>query len=154
MSSYNRQSRATRPKRRGATTVEFALIVVPMFTLVFACIEFSRVAMIESMAEDAAYAAGRHVIVAGAKKAEAVAEANRLLALLGTRDVDVVVTPYDETTEQNEIDDNTDEVKVEITIPISSNTLFISRFTGDVVITKTSTMKTERYKGYYDGASS
>ncbi len=142
-------------RRKGATMVEFAVCAVPFFLLIFTCIEFSRFSMMESLAQDAAYEAARHVIVAGAKKSDAVERAHEILSILGTREADVSVTATDINGKvQSEIDDETGGVSVMVKIPMSKNCSFLARFTNDIVLTKETTLTTERYSGYYDSSSS
>ena len=144
-----------RDKRRGAAMIEFAIVAIPMFMLIFGCIEFARVSMMESLAQNAAYEAARHVMVAGARKSEAEAEANRILGYLGTRDAEVTVTPEDPTgAAQSGIDANTAKVTVRIRIPMDKNVIYLNRFTKDVTIEKVTTLTTERYSGYFDGNGS
>jgi hypothetical protein len=138
-------------QRRGAAAIEFAIVAIPLFVLIFACFEVSRLYMIESMAEDAAFEALRHVMVAGSKKAEGEAKAETLLSLLGTQDASIVITPFAEDDVQDEINDDTDEVAIDITIPMSSNAFLLSAFTKSLEIKKQARMSTERYKGFYDG---
>ncbi len=147
-------TRRRRQDRKGASLVEFAIVVVPMFTLLFSCIEVGRVYMIDSLAEDAAFECLRHVMVAGSTKAEAVSKAGEYLDLLGTQGYAVTVTPYNGTTVQSEINDDTDEVHVSITVDMSANTFVLSCFTNGITLRKTATILTERYKGFYDGTSS
>ena len=139
--------------RRGAAMIEFAFVAIPLFMLIFGCIEFARVSMMESLAQNAAYEAARHVIVAGATTAEAEAEANRILGILGTREARVEIRPEDPTgVVQSSIDENTARVTVSVNIPMEKNVIYLNRFTKDVVIEKVTTLTTERYAGYFDGA--
>jgi Flp pilus assembly protein TadG len=138
-------------RRRGATAVEFAVVAIPFFVLIFACIEMARLSMMESIAEEAAFRAARHVIVAGATKADGIDEANRMLAMIGTSDATITVTPSHNGANQAEIDDDTTSITVEVTVPMSSNTIFLSTFTGGLDIKKECSIETERYVGYYDG---
>ena len=119
--------------------------MLPVFVLiVFTCIEFSRLNMIRNMMQDAAYYASRKCIVPGATEAEAEAEALRILNAMGTKDVNVVIN------EGFGLDENSSEVRVRITIPISSNALLTSKFTGEMTLSTEAVMKTERYDGFYD----
>lgn len=134
-------------KRRGAALVEFAL-VVPVFTLLlFTCFEFARLNMIRNLMQDAAYYASRHCIVPGATEAEALSEAQRLLGSMGTRGAVIVIN------DGNGLNENSAAVKVRITVPVSQNAFLTSRFTKDIVLTAESTMRTERYDGYFDAGS-
>ena len=56
--------------------------------------------------------------------------------------------------EQEEIDDSTERVVVDIRIPISQNALLAPMYTGDRQIVTTSSLTFESYDGYYDGSSS
>ncbi len=139
--------------RRGATTIEFAFVAIPMFLMIFACIEFARVSMIESMAEDAAFSAARHVMVAGATTTEGVTEGERLLALVGATGT-VTVVPTSNDVDQEDIDDDTQQITVTVTVLMEDNTLFLSMFTKHITVVKSCTMTSERYEGFYDGGSS
>ena len=63
----NYASSATRRQRlrRGATAVEFAIVLPILLTFVWAAFEFTRWAMIRHVADNAAYEAARCVIVPG-----------------------------------------------------------------------------------------
>ncbi len=140
-------------RRKGATIVEFSIVAPVMLLMIFASLEIIRLGMMQGLAEDAAYQAVRHVMVAGAKKQEGIEEANRLLALIGTRGATVAVHAFDTAGEQAEISDKTRRVVVDITIPISRNALLAPMYTGDRQITTTSSLTFESYDGYYDGTS-
>lgn len=137
---------------RGATIVEFALVAPFLFIVVFACMEFCRFQMMASLAEDAAYFAARHVMVPGATLSEGVAMANDSLAALGTTGATVSVAAFQGTTAQTEIDADTTDIAVTISVPIAQNSLFVPLFLTSGNIVKTVTLKTERYSGYFDGA--
>ena len=137
--------------RRGAAMIEFAIVAIPMFMLIFGCIEFARVSMMESLAQNASYEAARHVIVPGATAQEAEAEARRILGFLGTRQATVEIEPEDTSgSVQSSIDELTTRVTVRIRIPMDKNVIYLNRFTNDVVIEKATTLTTERYSGFFD----
>ena len=136
--------------RRGAAVVEFALVAPFLFLVIFACIEFCRFYMMASMAENAAYYAARYVMVPGATTSEGVAKGNESLAAIGTRGATVAVLPYANSTLQSEIDADTTAVSVVIRIPIARNALFGPLFLTSGNITRTVTLATERYRGYFD----
>ena len=139
-------------ERRGAQLVEFAIVSMVMFPLIFACLEFVRVGMLESMAENAAYSAARHVMVPGATKAEAEAEANAVMGRVGASGVSIEIEAKDKDGNvQTEIDDNTARIKVYVEVPLDQNSFVISHFTGDKTLSATSSMRFESYDGYYDG---
>ena len=129
-----------RQLRRGAAVVEMAVVVPVFFLLLFAGIEFARLNVIRHTADNAAYEAARRVIVPGATAAEAIAQANSLLNIVGTRGATVDILPPT-------ITPATDEVTVTIDVPMNQNGWIFPRFTSTTVMTSSSTLKTERANG-------
>jgi Flp pilus assembly protein TadG len=125
--------------RRGATAVEFALVAPVFFLVLFAMFEFSRLNVLRHTADNAAYEAARVAMVPGATAADAVAEANRLLSVVGARGATVRVTPAVLTTA-------TDQVTVSIAIPLDQNGWVVPRFTRASTLQSQSTLKTERVR--------
>lgn len=123
--------------RRGAVVVEFAIVAPVFFLVIFAMFEFSRLNVIRHTADNAAYEAARLAIVPGATAADAENEANRIMGVVGARDVVVTVTP-------STITNATDQVTVEVAVPLSRNALVAPRFTGGQVLRAQSTLRTER----------
>ncbi len=131
-------------QRLGAAVVEFAIVANVMFLIIFISIEFARLNMMRNLAQDAAYFAARTAMVPGGTSAEAVAEANRLLAVVSTQNAEVTVNNGQALT------DATKQIRVRVRIPISDNALFTPMFTGNQMIEANATMKTERYDGFYN----
>lgn len=132
-----------RPKqkkqRTGATAVEFAIVAPVFFLILFAMFEFSHVNVLRHTADNAAYEASRVAIIPGATAADAVAEANRLLTVVGTRNANVTVTPP-------VIDESVDQVTVSVDVPMSRNSLIMSRFMTNSTLHSESTLRTERVR--------
>ena len=125
--------------RRGATCVEFAL-VTPIFLLtLIASFEFSRMYLLRHTADNAAYEAARHIIVPGAKAREARRKARNLLRAVGARRFSISITP-------GQIDEDTEEVTVTVTLEYHKNAYFLPRVLTDLTIRSSSTLMTERYK--------
>jgi Flp pilus assembly protein TadG len=124
-------------KRRGATAVEFALTVPIFFLFLLAAFEFGWLNVVRHTADNAAYEAARHAMVPGATAAEARAKANGLLRVVGVRGASVTITPA-------VLGPDTDEVTVEIDIPLNRNGLVVPRFTRAKSISSLSTLRTER----------
>lgn len=137
--------RRTGDNRHGVAALEFAITAPALFFVVFCCAEFARMSMMRDLASCAAYEAARTSIVEGATVAEAVEEAERVLARLGTAGATVNVN------DGVEIDFSTNEIDVAVEIPMEQNAFFFPLFYRDRHITAECTMKTERYKGYYSG---
>lgn len=130
--------------RKGATAVEFAL-VAPLFLLVlFACFEFGKISMVEAIAENAAFRAARDVVVLGATIDESIEEAAGRLAVLGVRNADITVEPSNDGAVQTEIDDATDTIAVQISIPMADN-FIVAGFLNDFVLEREAVITTERF---------
>ena len=149
--SHSIPRRQTNRSRRGAAVVEFAVVATVFFVTVSTCMEFARFNMIQHLAEDAAYEAARMCMVQGAVSQEGIDEANRILGSLGVSSVDVTVTPSVEGTTQSEINDDTTQVRVDISIPMNENAFFVPKFLEGFDIESTTTLTFESYNGYYDG---
>lgn len=134
--SSNRRRKAN----RGVTAVEFALVAPLFFLLLFASLEFAVAASIRSTANNAAYEAARAIVVPGANNRQGVDEAERIMAIVGVRNLTVNVSPA-------VIDEDTQEVTVDVAIPYSENAFFTPWFMGDVTIRSTCTLNSERYEG-------
>jgi Flp pilus assembly protein TadG len=129
--------RKYRWQRRGATAVEFALTAPVFILFLLAAFEFGWLNVVRHTADNAAYEAARSVVVPGATVAEATAKANTLLNVVGARGATVTVSP-------NPVTVSTDEVTVNIQIPMDQNGLIVPRFTGNTTIEAESTLRTER----------
>ncbi|MEM7477387.1 MAG: TadE family protein [Planctomycetota bacterium] len=145
MHKPRRLRRRDRSNRDGASLVEFAFAVPIFVTSLFACMEFARLNMIRNLVQDAAYFSCRYCMVPGATESEAISEANRILDAMGTNGAQVIIN------EGNGLSDDSDEITVRITVPISQNALIVSKFTNQTDFVAESRMRTERYDGFYDG---
>ncbi len=142
-----------RSGRKGVTAVEFAMVAPIVFGIIWISIEFLRITMIQNLADVATYEAARSAIVPGSKVAEATSEAQKYLRYMGTRSATVTVQPYKGEVAQTEIDDYTSRVEVDVSIPIASNALILSRFFGHTTIKSSHTsLSFESYSGFYDGS--
>lgn len=113
--------------RRGAATVEFAIVSVVLFLLVLGGIEMTRVSMLRHTVDHAAYVAARDAIIPGANAADVIATAEAHLRTIGLSGATVTVNPAT-------IQDETSVVEVLIDLPISQNSLMTPRFLfGDLV---------------------
>jgi Flp pilus assembly protein TadG len=133
----HRARRAAGGDRHGAAAVEFALTAPVFFLFLLAAFEFGWLNVIRHTADNAAYEAARTAMVPGATAAEARATANSLLRIIGTRGAKINVSP-------STIGIDTDEVTVDIDIPMKRNGLIVPRFTKSTTIRSTSTLRTER----------
>src|SRR5689334_5559129 len=97
--------------RRGATTVEVALILPVLLLFVFASFEFSRLNMLKHLAGAAAYEGAREGIIIGATADDVTTRVNAILASGGVYDAEITTTP-------NTLSVSTTEVTVQVTIPV------------------------------------
>lgn len=109
------------PRRRGATTVEFALVAPVLFMMVFATIEFSRAVMLRHTCDIAAAEGARHGILPGSTAAECRSLALAELSVLGVRGATATVTP-------STIRNTDAEVTVTVSVPIDTNGYIFPRF--------------------------
>jgi Flp pilus assembly protein TadG len=127
--------------RRAAVTVEFALVCPIFLLIVLGTIEYSRINIIRHSVDNAAYEAARLGIVPGATVDEVTAKAQQLLAIVRIQSSTITVTP-------NPLNDDSDEVTVTIDVPVANNSWLIPQFGAGLVIRGTSTLRTERYRGF------
>jgi Flp pilus assembly protein TadG len=123
--------------RTGAAAVEFAIVAPIFFLLVMAAFEFGRLNVIRHTADNAAYEAARQAMVPGATAGEAVAEAQRILRIVGTRGAKVTVNPAT-------LGPAVDQITVTVEVPMNQNGWITPRFTRATTIRAISTLKTER----------
>lgn len=127
-------------RRRGATMVEF-VVVLPLFlVLLIASVEFCVLSSIRSTADNAAYEAARKLVVPGADVDTGIRESKRIMAVLGVRNMSVTVTP-------EILAADTQEVVVELSIPYDDNAILTPWFTGGVVVHSRAKLQTERQGG-------
>ena len=113
-------------KRRGAVTVEFAISASLLFAIIFASIEFTRAGMLKDAANFASYLGARDGMIYGASADDAKNAALTHLDRYGIKDATVTVTPAT-------IVDSTEEIVVEVTVPLSKNLWFMgSMFNSDI----------------------
>jgi Flp pilus assembly protein TadG len=123
--------------RRGATTVEFAIVAPIFFLLMMASFEFSRLNVIRHTADNAAYEAARHAMVPGATASEAVSKANTILRTVGARGARVTINP-------TTLGPDVDTINVRVDVPLDQNGWIVPRFTKGSTMTAQSTLRTER----------
>lgn len=124
-------------RRTGAVLVEFAIVAPMFFVLILGAFEFGRLNVIRHTADNAAYEAARHAIVPGATSAEAVAEANRILNIVGTRGARISVNP-------TVLGPDVNTVTVTVEVPMAPNGWIVPRFTSASTMRSVATMRTER----------
>lgn len=82
-----------RSHRRGTTTVEFALVAIPLFLFVFTSIEFGRGLMVVNTLEEAARSGCRAGILNGAVPNDIEAQAELILSLNGIDEYEIDYSP-------------------------------------------------------------
>ncbi len=128
-----KHDRASRLSRAGSVTVEFALVSSIAFLLILGSIEFSRIFMIRGGAGNAAYQGARRAIVPGATAALAEQAARDTLTRSFVKEASISVSP-------SVITSSTNEVNVTVRVELSKNSWIASRFTPNMVITRSCTL--------------
>lgn len=133
-----RPHRFDSPKlRKGAHTVEFALVLPIMLLLFGAGIEFARMNLLRHLAENASYEAARHIIVPGATVKEAEAKANAILSVMGVKGATLTVSP-------NPVLETTGTVSVKVAFPANKNLFMIPLFSANLNFESETSLLTER----------
>jgi hypothetical protein len=105
-------NRCDKNTRRGAAAVEFAMTAPILFALVLGAVEFSRANMLVHTTAIAATEAARKSIIPGATAPEVRLKALEELRAVGIVDANVTLDPA-------EIVDDTTQVTVSLTVPVS-----------------------------------
>jgi len=125
-------------RRRGALTVEFALVAPLAFLVFFASFEFSRMNMVRHTIDIAAYEGARRGIVPGATAADVTDRVNQVLAQVSVADSQVTVTP-------GAIDNRTRQVTVDVQTPMDSNGFVAASFFNNLTVQSQSTLAREGF---------
>lgn len=88
-----RRRRQSKACRRGTTTVEFAMIALPLFMFVFGSIEFGRALMSVQSLEEAARAGCRIAILGGTSPQDVENNVAQILSPAGISDYTVAIVP-------------------------------------------------------------
>jgi Flp pilus assembly protein TadG len=157
--TQRRRNRRHSTVRQGVTAVEFACIAPVFLWVIFTCFEFARLSMMRNLAQNAAYEATRYVMAEGATVNDGINRARQILARLGTQGAIVTINGSDGSVGNNgqvanEITFQTQSVSCRIEIPLSANTFIFPTSmlgTNNKIVVSGMTLRTERYRGFYDG---
>ena len=136
-----RRARRKGDSRFGASAVEFAIIANILLIMILTCMEFARMNMVRNLSQDAAYFAARHAIVPGATAAEAQEQAALVMQTMLSNGYDVEVS---------EIDSESDEITVTVSVDLGEVALFAPYFLPTTDYRSVATMRTERYDHFYE----
>lgn len=136
-----RSMRLTQRARRGATAVEFALVVPIFLMLILGFMTLLTATFMESFVEDAAFRAARTLVVPGASVAEGTTIANEQLAIGGVGSAQVAIQPYTGTTATSGIEEATDRVVVNVTMTFDHG---MQSVLPPLQIQRSASMRTER----------
>lgn len=118
--------RRSKGERRGAVTVEFAMVVPLVFTLFFGSIEMCWLNMMRNTIGNAAYEAARRAAIPGGDAAAAQQTAlDTLMPLNMHNGLNFTYT------------DLGDEVEVQVKVPVAQNSWGITKFTGNLTVNRT-----------------
>ena len=152
--------------RRGATAVEFVM-VLPIFALFcVVCLDFSRLSMARHVVQNAVYRAGRLAMTEGVTRQETIDAVNDYLNTFGFAaeegsviagqiylDDDGRVLPVNTT---NEFDSESVEFHVEASVSFANATLvfptFFPSWVNDREIRSEIRVRSERFSGFFNPA--
>lgn len=115
--------RIVKRNRRGVTTVEMAIVASILFLFIFGGFEVTRLISLKNSAEYSAYLGARVGIISGASADAVKNQTLDHLDALGVRDASVEVIP-------EVIREDTEMVRVVVSIPLSSNSWGAPQFFG------------------------
>lgn len=155
----NRRRRRLGQQRPGATAVEFAMVAPAFLIVITVCVEFSRMCMMRNLAQNACYEAARSIITEGSTVADGRAKAQAVLNRVGNVQARILINDSDGSADDNgnvinELDNSTQAVQAYIEIKLSDNSVILpGAMFGDNKIQARMTMRTERYRGFFDANS-
>lgn len=122
--------------RRGAVTVEMALVTPVLFLLLFATVEFSRVNMVRNTVKNACFEGARRASLPGATADDVRAATEKMLTDVGVKKATVDIYP-------SAISNSTKTVMVHVSAPLNSNAWISPRFFNNAVIERTCRLNRE-----------
>lgn len=128
--------RNLRKKTRGAVTVEVALCLPILMTILLGSYELARANMMLHSTESAAYEGARVGIIPGATPEAVRASVGRILSSVGVRTFDIDISP-------DVITNTTEEIEVFVTVPFRENLAIPTLFIREPVFTGTCTLRRE-----------
>ncbi len=123
-------------RRRGVSTVEFAICVPVLLTVIFAIVEYSRVLQIQHGIREAAFEGARAGVALDAATSDVTTAASNIINALGIHGASVTVTP-------NPIAYTSPTVTVSVSAVPASSGWFVKFFTGSMSITSTISLDRE-----------
>ena len=145
--------------RCGATAIEFAMVAPAFLMVITVCAEFSRMCILRNTTQNACYESARFIITEGATVADGIERANAILGRLGNVHAEITINGSDGSTNGDgdvigEIAANESEVTVQILIYLKDVAVILpGSFFGENTIGAQMTLRTERYRGFYDSTS-
>jgi len=131
-----------RRQRTGATTVEAAFALPILFVFIFAGWECARVNMIRNTMDAAVYYAAREGTLPGGTSAKAQDRGRIELQNVGINGATFEITP-------NVITDETTEIVVDLTVPLSDNSFGVTQFFTGKNMASTCTLSRELQPGTF-----
>ena len=135
--------------RAGSSTVQFALVVPVFMSMIAICSECARMSLLRNLTQNAAYEGARTAMMEGTSAEVGIAAAEEIIGRCGASGATVTIVGVT----NGVVDPNFDEaqeVRCSISIPLQQNTLILP--VGDIVLTSQSTLRTDRYNGFFDSS--
>lgn len=126
-----------RGERRGATTVELAIVAPLMFTLFFASVEFGRANQVLNATSNAAYQGCRAAIIPGGTASTASTAATNYLAANLITGATITVNP-------STITNTTTVITVTVSVPMNANSWVGQSFMAGKNVVRACTLTREK----------
>ncbi len=152
-SKFNR-----RRNRYGATAIEFAMVAPAFLIVIVVCVEFSRMCIMRSIAQNACYEAARFVMTEGATVADGIERADEILQRIGRVDAQITINGSNGSRDGNgdvegELAFDTQMVTARVEIMLKDNAVILpGAMFGENKISTQMSLQTERYRGFFDAA--
>ena len=143
MLNFKKHQSRIKNKRRGATTVELAMVLPVFLLVVFGCMEFSRISLMRSLASNACYEAARASMVTGATTEQAEQIVGNILGRLAVDGATTEVTFTDRNGNVTDFDDS-QRVTVSVSIPYGENNPILPAHFTDLTFGSEVTLWTSR----------
>lgn len=124
-------------RRRGATTVELAIVLPIFLGIIFFMFEVWTFQQTQQSIDQAALEAGRQAMIPGATSQSVKDKANLFLNALGVRNAEVTVEPA-------EFSNQTEQVTVTVKALFADNGLFFQHLARDYLFESGLTLSTEQ----------
>ena len=111
---FGKPKRGTKSTRRGASTVEFAIVAPLFFMLIFGCIEFGRGLMVQQILTNASRVGAREAITLNSTEANVISKTTNFASNASISGITVGVSPNPAAAQSGDL------ITVDVSVPFSN----------------------------------